>query len=169
MIWRLQFMLPAALLVLAPSVELVAQTSTTIATFQVAGAVKTPLALSSDDLAKMPRSSVTVEEDGTPIQYQGVQLSEILKRAGASQGAALRGRALASYVLAEASDGYRVVFSLAECDPSVTDNPILVADQRDGKPLFQYQGPFRLIVAHDKPAARGIRMLTKLTVVQLPN
>jgi DMSO/TMAO reductase YedYZ molybdopterin-dependent catalytic subunit len=145
------------------------QTAPTATTFAVGGAVKTPLVLSAADLAKMPQAVVTVHEDGGDVQYGGVLLSEILTRAGAPAGSGLRGKALASYVLAEASDGYRVLFSLAECDPAFTDNPILVATQRDGKPLFEYQGPFRLIVEHDKPAARGIRMLTKLTVVQLPN
>ncbi len=146
-----------------------AQVASPTPTLQVAGAVKTPLTLSSEDLAKMKRSTVTVDENGSAVPYQGVWLSEILERAGAVSGGALRGRALSSYVLAEASDGYRVLFSLAECDPAFTDNPILVADERNGKALLQNQGPFRLIVAHDKVGARGVRMLTKLTVGALPN
>src|SRR5271155_1596345 len=136
-------------------------------TFQVTGAVKTPLTLSADDLAKMPRSSVTTTSSGMETVYQGVWLSEILKRAGVPQGGELRGKALATYVLAEAQDGYQVLFSLAELDPSFIDNQILLADTANGKPLFGAQGRFRLVVPKDKPGARSIRMLTKIEVVQV--
>jgi hypothetical protein len=68
-------------------------------------------------------------------------------------GGELRGAALASYVFAEAQDGYQVVFSLGELDPAFID-----------KPLFGAQGGFRLVVPKDKAAARSVRMLTKLEV-----
>jgi DMSO/TMAO reductase YedYZ molybdopterin-dependent catalytic subunit len=133
---------------------------------QVTGAVEQPLTLTADDLAKMPRATVKVtgEKD---VVYEGVLVHEILKRAGVPAGEALRGRALTSYVIAEAQDGYQVVFSLAELDPSFVDNEILLADTADGKPLSGAQGRFRLIVPKDKPGARAVRMLTKLEVVQL--
>jgi DMSO/TMAO reductase YedYZ molybdopterin-dependent catalytic subunit len=160
----------ATLAAVTLGVGLVAQAAqTAVDTLVVAGAVKTPLTLTLADLKKMPRTTVTVTEDGTDVHYEGVLLAEILKRAGAPGGAGLRGKALASYLLCEAKDGYRVVFALAEFDPDFSDNPIIVADSRDGKPLFDDQGPFRVMAPHDKKAARGIRMLTKLTVVQLPD
>ena len=40
----------------------------------------------------------------------------------------LRGDAVASYVVASASDGYQVVFSLAEPDPAFSGSEIIVAD-----------------------------------------
>src|SRR5215510_4699767 len=138
-----------------------------VATVQVTGAVKQPLTLSADDLAKMPRASVTTASNGMQIRYEGVWLHEVLKRAGAPQGETLRGKALAGYVLAEAQDGYQVVFSLGELDPAFIDNEILLADTANGKPLFGAQGRFRLVVPKDKPGARSVRMLTKLEVVQL--
>jgi DMSO/TMAO reductase YedYZ molybdopterin-dependent catalytic subunit len=136
-------------------------------TIQVTGAVKQPLTLTADDLAKMPRSTVKTSHQGIETVYEGVLLHEILTRAGAAQGETLRGKALASYVLAEAQDGYQVVFSLAELDPAFIDQEILLADTANGKPLFGEQGRFRLIVPKDKPGARSIRMLTKLEVVQV--
>src|SRR5215475_5038703 len=134
---------------------------------QITGAVKQPLTLSADDLAKMPRASVKTTSNGMETTYEGVWLHEVLKRAGVPQGEALRGKALASYVLAEASDGYQVVFSLGELDPAFIDNEILLADTANGKPLFGAQGRFRLVAPKDKPGARSVRMLTKLEVVQL--
>jgi hypothetical protein len=77
----------------------------------ISGDVPSPLQLKADDLAKMPRETVSVqEEDGTKVQYEGVPLREVLARAGAPLGKELRGKALASYVLAKAHDGYQVVF-----------------------------------------------------------
>ena len=134
---------------------------------QVTGAVKQPLTLTADDLAKMPRASVKTTSSGIETVYEGVWLHEVLKRAGAPQGATLRGKALAGYVLAEAQDGYQVVFSLGELDPAFIDNEILLADTANGKALFGAQGRFRLVVPKDKPGARSVRMLTKLEVEQL--
>jgi len=134
---------------------------------QVTGSVKQTLTLSADDLAKMPRASVRTNNNGMETVYDGVWLDEVLKVAGVPQGSELRGKALASYVLAEAQDGYQVVFSLAELDPAFIDNQILLADTANGKPLFGAQGRFRLVVPKDKPGARSVRMLTKLEVVQV--
>ena len=134
---------------------------------QVSGDVKQPLTLTADDLAKMTRATVRTMNNGMETVYEGVWLHEVLKKAGVPQGNELRGKALAGYVLAEAQDGYQVVFSLGELDPAFIDNEILLADIANGKPLFGAQGRFRLVVPKDKPGARSVRMLTKLEVVQL--
>ena len=134
---------------------------------QVTGAVKQSLTLTAGDLAKMPRSTVRMMNNGMETVYEGVWLHEVLKKAGVPQGSELRGKALAGYVLAEAQDGYQVVFSLGELDPAFIDNEILLADTANGKPLFGAQGRFRLVVPKDKPGARSVRMLTRLDVVQL--
>ena len=134
---------------------------------QIVGAVKQPLTLTADDLAKMPRASLKTTSSGKETVYEGVWLHEILNKAGVPQGEDLRGKALASYVLAEAQDGYQVLFSLAELDPAFVDNQILLADTANGKALSDSQGRFRLVVPKDSHGARSIRMLTKLEVVQL--
>lgn len=134
---------------------------------QVLGAVKQPLTLTADALAKMPRASVRTTNNGMETIYEGVPLHEVLKKAGVPQGGELRGKALTTYVLARAQDGYEVVFSLAELDPAFIDNEILLADTANGKPLFGAQGRFRLVVPMDKPGARSVRMLTRLEVVQV--
>ena len=136
-------------------------------TVQVTGAVKQALTLSADDLAKMPRATVKTTSSGMETVYDGVWLHEVLKKAGVPHGGELRGKALSSYVLAEAQDGYQVLFSLGELDPAFIDNEILLADTANGKPLFGEQGRFRLVVPKDKPGARSVRMLTKIEVVQV--
>jgi DMSO/TMAO reductase YedYZ molybdopterin-dependent catalytic subunit len=136
-------------------------------TIQVTGAVQQLLTLSADDLAKMPRASVRTTNNGMETVYEGVWLHEVLKKAGVPQGSDLRGKALATYVLAEAQDGYQVLFSLGEIDPSFVDNEIMLADTANGKPLFGAQGRYRLVVPKDKAGARSVRMLTRLEVVAL--
>ena len=117
----------------------------------VTGAVKQALTLTADDLAQMPRATVKTTSNGIETAYEGVWLHEALKEAGVPQGGELRGKSLAGYALAQAKDGYQVLFSLAELDPGFIDNEILLADTANGKPLFGAQGRFRLVVPKDKP------------------
>ena len=86
-------------------------------TLIVAGDVTQPLTIKPADLKAMPRTIVTVSEEGREVKYEGVLVGELLKRAGAPVGRDLSGKAVATYVRATAKDGYQVVFSLAELDP----------------------------------------------------
>jgi DMSO/TMAO reductase YedYZ molybdopterin-dependent catalytic subunit len=153
---------------LVPALCLWLASAQTAPELAIRGDVAAPLVLKAEDLARMPRETVTIpEQDGTKVSYEGVPLREILKRAGVPLGKELRGKALASYVLAKAHDGYQVVFSLGEMDEAFGNESILVADKRDGKPLFGYQGPYRLVCPNDKAGARSVRMLETLEVVRL--
>ncbi len=133
----------------------------------VAGDVSKPLTLTPADLKAMPRTTVTVADQGRDVKYTGVLIGELLARAGAPLGRDISGPAVSTYVLASAMDGYQALFSLAELDPAFTPNDIIVADTVDGQPLFDYQGPFRIVAPKDKRGARGVRMLQKLDVVRL--
>jgi DMSO/TMAO reductase YedYZ molybdopterin-dependent catalytic subunit len=138
------------------------------AELRVSGTVSTPLTLTVADLKRMPRKTLTIvnPHDKKTEKYEGVALEEILRRAGVPQGEALRGPAMATYVLAEAADSYRVVFSLAELDPGIIDSEVMVADTMDGAPLGDKLGSFRLVAPHEKRPARWVRMLKSLTVVR---
>ena len=92
-------------------------------------------------------------------------VQELLRRAGVPQNEKLRGSAMATYVLAEAADGYRVLYSLAELDSDFQDSEVIVADTMNGSPLGEKQGPFKMVAPHDKRPARWIRMLQSLTVM----
>lgn len=137
------------------------------ASLTVSGDIQQPLTLTAADLARMPRATATTDNNGISTVYEGVWLSEVLKKAGVPLGARLRGPALAGYVLASASDGYQVVFSLGELDPDMTDGQFLLADKANGSPLSGQNGSFRLVVPKDKAGARSVRLLSKLEVVQL--
>jgi DMSO/TMAO reductase YedYZ molybdopterin-dependent catalytic subunit len=145
------------------SVVLSAQTEPKLT---IGGDVAQPLTLTRSDLAKMPRSSA-VSGEREKVGYEGVLLYEILKRAGAPVDKQLGGKAIATYILAEARDGYQAVYSITEADPAIGDASILVADTAGGKPISDENGPFRVVVPSDKKAARSVRMLEKITVVRL--
>ena len=134
----------------------------------VDGDIPAPLTITATDLAKMPRETVSLTDmDGSKTSYEGVALVEILKKAGVPLGKEMRGKALAGYMLAEASDGYQVVFSLGELDPDVGVTRVIVADRRDDQPLSATQGPIRLVVPSDKRPARSVGMVEKLHIVRL--
>ena len=157
-----RFLLCAALAFAAPLMA--QQAAPSIA---VTGSVSQPLTLTAADLATMPRQSVTTTSNGIATTYEGVWLSDVLKKAGVAFESGMRGAALSTYVIASASDGYQVVFSAGELDPDMTDGQFLLADKANGKTLFGENGSFRLVVPKDKRGARSIRMLTSLNVVQL--
>src|SRR5262249_33536798 len=137
-------------------------------TLHVGGAVQTPLTLTAADLKKMPRKTLTVINPHSQKKetYEGVAMEEILRKAAAPNGQNMRGPTMASYVLAESSDNYRVVFSLAEIDSGILDSAIIVADAMDGAPLSEKEGPFKIVAPHEKRPARWVRMLTAITVIQ---
>jgi DMSO/TMAO reductase YedYZ molybdopterin-dependent catalytic subunit len=139
--------------------------------FKVGGAVTTPLTVTVEDLKKMPRKTLRVENahaKRTEV-YEGVPLEALLQKAGVPQGEQLRGPAMTTYVLAEAADNYRVVFSLAELDSGFLDSEVLLADTMDGAPLAPDQGPFKLVAPHEKRPARWVKMIKSITVVRVPN
>jgi DMSO/TMAO reductase YedYZ molybdopterin-dependent catalytic subunit len=144
-----------------------AQTAAADAALIVAGDIPHPLSLTMAEFKALPRTTVTLTEEGREIKYDGVLVAEILKRAGAPLGRDLTGQAVATYILASAKDGYQAVFSLPELDPAFTSNDIIIADTIDGQPLFDYQGPLRIVAPHDKRGARGVRTLLRLDVVRL--
>jgi hypothetical protein len=137
------------------------------ATVSVTGSVTQPLTLTAADLGTLPRATASVSGNGITTTYEGVWVSDVLKKAGVAMGSALRGASLSTYVVAAASDGYQVLFSIAELDPEMTEGKVLLADKANGQPLYGEQGSFRLVTPNDRRGARGIRMLTSLNVVQL--
>lgn len=125
------------------------------------------MTFSADDLAKLPQHTIQVKEHDKNITYSGVLIYDVLAQAGAPTGDKLRGKALSSYVLATAKDGYAVVYALPEFDPQFTDAQPLIATKADGQLLSDTQGPYRIVLPQDKKPARSLRMLQHIEVVQL--
>jgi hypothetical protein len=125
--------------------------------------------LTAADLAGLPHDQVVLPSEHGPARtYAGVPLTLLLQSVGAPAGKMLRGPAMADVVVVAASDGYRVALALAETDPGVRAQKILLADTADGAPLGADDGPFRLVVGGDLRAARSARMVTSITVETAP-
>ena len=122
--------------------------------------------LTKEALAKLPRKSIKITEgNGKDAEYEGIPLDEVLKLAKVPMGNELRGRSVAPMVvIADANDGARAVYALAEVEPSFSDKLVLLADKRDGQALNADEGPFRMVIPSDKRHARWLRQVKGLTV-----
>ncbi len=117
--------------------------------------------ISLDALKALPHKTVTIHNphENADEAYSGVPLIELLKQVGAPVGKDVHGKALAEYVIATGSDGYKAVLALAEVEPDFHPGDVLVADVMNGKPIDAKTGPFRLVVSDDKRPARSVRNL----------
>jgi hypothetical protein len=136
-------------------------------TLHVSGTSVQAKDFTSEQLASIPRTTVTVKHpSGKEQKYEGVRLSDLLKKAGVVLGE-MRSPEVRSYVVATAPDKYKAVYSLAELDPAITSNEIIVADKLDGQPLDAKHGPFQVIAPGDKVPWRWIHMVNSLEVVEV--
>ena len=133
---------------------------------KVSGEVAQPLELSLSDLLKMSRrEAIMKDKEGNLHTFTGVPLIEILGKAGVPSGKALHGAEnFSKYVLIKCSDGYQVLFSLAELDPSIQDKNVIIADNIDGKSLVEGKGPLRIIAEGEKKPARSSYQVTELII-----
>ena len=121
-------------------------------------------AVTLTDLKALPHISATVHNSHTNADetYSGVRLADLLGKIGAPLGDRLHGAALANYIVATGSDGYKAVLALGEVDPSFHPGEVIVADAMNGKPLDEHNGPFKLVVTEDKRPARAVRNLVSI-------
>jgi DMSO/TMAO reductase YedYZ molybdopterin-dependent catalytic subunit len=140
-------------------------TQITAQTLEVSGEVEKPLKLSLAELELLPHQTVdAVEHSGEKAQYTGVPIYQILKSAGVPMGEQLRGPALSLYIVVIASDGYQAVYALPELDPLANEGPVILADQKNGRPLDTAIGPLRIILPKEKRHARWVRQVIKIEV-----
>jgi hypothetical protein len=116
-------------------------------------------------MAELPRQQLDASDHGKPARFEGVWLRDVLLRAGAPLGKQMRGRNVPLVVLLTARDGYAASLALVELDPSFRDKSILLADRRDGEPLFEETGPLQLVVGDEARAGRWIRQIERIEIV----
>ncbi|HXT77301.1 MAG TPA: molybdopterin-dependent oxidoreductase [Candidatus Eisenbacteria bacterium] len=133
----------------------------------VKGLVKQEVRLTLAELKVMPHTKLSVKgHDAVMHEYEGVPLKNLLAKAGVPLAADLRGQSMALYIIADAADNYRAVFSLAELDDDFAAEVVIVADTADCKELGADQGPLRLVVPGDKRQGRWVRMLRSIVVAR---
>jgi hypothetical protein len=122
--------------------------------------------LSVADLAKLPQQTVQFTDQEKPVTYEGVFLMDVLSKVDLPLGEAFHKTGASYYLLVDASDGYKAVFAWAELDPGFTDRRTYLVTKREGKPLTDSEGPFRLLVPTDKRGGRAVHQVTGLTIKQ---
>jgi hypothetical protein len=124
--------------------------------------------LSRADLEALPQVKVTASEHGSlSVSFEGVTLKSVLEKAGVTFGESLRGKRLTNCLLVEAADGYRAVIALPELDPAFTEKQTVLAFRREGKPLGEKEGPYRIVIPDEKRMARWVRQVTTLKIVDV--
>jgi hypothetical protein len=123
--------------------------------------------LARTDIEALPSVKVTTAVPGSSTTFEGVPLKAVLERAGVEFGQAMRGTRMASCLLVEAADGYRVVMALPELDPAFTDKQVILALLKDGKPLDVKEGPYRIVIPDEKRMARWVRQVTTLKIMEV--
>ena len=118
------------------------------------------------DLAAMPQKTVTVHNEHTKADetYTGVALGDLLARQGFSVGQATHRRMLRSYIKAEGTDNYWVLYSVTEVETSEHATDVLVATSFNGGPLGD-DGRLKLVDSADKKPQRWVRNLAAITLV----
>lgn len=141
--------------------------STQAQTLALKGPAGQAVMLTAAEIAALPRVSIAFDAHGQKHTYEGPLLIDVLAKAGAPTGKALRGPALAQAVVVRAADGYAVVYGLAELDPGTRANRVILADKADGAALGAKDGPFKVVAEGDLRPARGARLVTTIDVVDL--
>jgi len=153
----------ALLLLLFPLLA-VSPAAAQVAPLTLAGLVRRPGPRDTTALARFGADTLTHGVRGTPARFRGVLLWRLLQDAGLVTDSTIKSDALRKVVIATARDGYRIVFSIGELDPSVGATPVLIAWERDGQLLPDDRGPYQLIVASDQRPARSMYQLERLEV-----
>jgi DMSO/TMAO reductase YedYZ molybdopterin-dependent catalytic subunit len=137
---------------------------------KISGEIPKPLILTKENLSKMERTTATLKDhDGKEITYAGVKLEQILELAGVPTGKQLRGKQLTKFLLVKCSDGYAVVFSLAELDKGFNDKLVILADKAMNADIPLDEGPLRLIVPGEKVLARSSFKVSEIVVMSASN
>jgi hypothetical protein len=126
------------------------------------------LTLSPEELAALPHKSVSVYNAHSKANetYSGVPLADLLSKVGVPLGESVRGKVFLTGVVASGVDGYGVLYSLAEVDPSIHTGDVIVADTVDGKKL-EKDGAFKMVSSEERRPARWVRNLASISVVKV--
>jgi hypothetical protein len=121
--------------------------------------------LSVADLAAMPQTTITVHNEHTKADetYSGVLLGALLAKYGLPVDKTTHQTMLRSYLLAEGTDKYWVLYSVTEIERSEHNGTVIVATSMGGKPLGE-DGQFKMVASEDKKPQRWVRNLTAITV-----
>jgi hypothetical protein len=117
------------------------------------------------DLQAMPQTTVMVHNEHTKVDesYAGVLLGDLLGKSGFAVDKTTQRKMLRSYLIAEGTDKYWVLYSVTEIEFSGHNGYVIVATSMGGKPLGD-DGQLKLIDSSDKKPQRWVRNLNSIMV-----
>jgi hypothetical protein len=117
------------------------------------------------DLQALPQTTVMVHNEHTKVDetYTGVLLGDLLAKSGLPVDKTTHRKMLGSYLTAEGTDKYWVLYSVTEIEFSEHNGEVIVATSMGGKPLGD-DGQLKLIDSADKKPQRWVRNLNAITV-----
>lgn len=121
--------------------------------------------ISPPDFASMPQSTLKVHNthSGRDEVYTGVAVSDLLRASGLTFSPETQSTFLRSYLRAQGTDFYFVLYSASEISPDLNTASVIVATRVDGHDLGD-DGAFKLVSSGDKRPARWVRNLLSLTL-----
>ncbi len=134
-------------------------------TLKVTGLDGKETTYSAADLQAMPQKIVTVHNEHTKADetYSGVLLGDLLAKYGFAVGQPTHRKMLRSYVVAEGTDKYWVLYSIDETDPANHAGDVIVADTLNGAAITT-DGQLKLVASGDKRPERWVRNLSAITL-----
>jgi hypothetical protein len=125
------------------------------------------LSLSPEEFSALPHKTISVFNAHSKVneRYSGVPLIELLAKVGVPQGEQVKGKLFLTGIIAEGTDNYKVLYALAEVDPSIHNGDVIVADSVDDHKLDK-DGAFKIVSTEEKRPARWVRNLTSITVME---
>ncbi len=125
--------------------------------------------LTPADFEKLKAIEVEAADDDGPHRFRGVAVHDLLRLVDAPPGERLRRPTLCLVVRVKGADGLVCAFALAEFEEGFTDRKIILAAQKDGVPLSDEVGPWRLIAPKDTRFARWVRQVVSVEVISVEN
>lgn len=133
------------------------------------GDVAEPVMLTATQLRELPQSRAEgTSHSGEVSTYRGPALQAVLAEANLPSGADMRGNDMLRYVVVEAVDGYRALYSLAELDSVFRTPAPILAMERDGVALDADAGPFQIIAPGEQRHSRWVRQVACLRIARDP-
>ena len=127
------------------------------------GKVRQPQRWTLEDLKKMPaeHADVSYQTDRGPVRasFTGVLLWSLIGAAGGIDDSA-KNPELRHAIRITAKDGYVVVTSSGEIAPDFGAKGVIVAYERDGKPLDE----LRIVMPGDKHGGRNVRDVVSINI-----
>lgn len=132
----------------------------------IGGQVQHPGTVTVADLQKLPATTVPIsfmtDKGQESASYTGALLLTVIGNATPIDGPGKNAKLRHTY-LVTASDGYAVALSEGEIDPNFEGKSVILAYEKDGKPLDPAQG-IRLVVPGDKHGGRAVHDVVKIEV-----